>query len=170
VKAIKIRNDRYELQIYQPYLGTVGFRLEANGSKGAHGIMIPIDDFTTPEQWLLELAEKWQARDAQGRLVYLYEDFIEFDEDDTTCSITPTLPLEYCGFTGDQVKEAILKELKPDDNPMPELKKGDVVALHCCRYPEVIQVSGMVPGGVDEVITINRQQPDGSLKEIWRRK
>jgi hypothetical protein len=171
VKTIKIENNRYRFCIakydYSPWCLEIEFGIYGppRGKIYFQSVTIPKD--TTPEKWLLGLAEKGEARDAQDRSVERYCNFLKFDN---YSNHSPELPLSYYGFTWKQVKEAILKELKPDDNPMPELKKGDVVALHCCRYPEVIQVSGMVPGGVDEVITINRQQPDGSLKEIWRRK
>jgi hypothetical protein len=73
---------------------------------------------TTPKAFLLQLAETGKAKDAKGREVYLCSagcgDLLLFDY---ASNLTiPRLSLCYYGFTTDQVKQAILKELKP--NPL----------------------------------------------------
>jgi hypothetical protein len=169
VKTIKITNEKYltalgafsydsrtvvEFVVCEPPRGRIFFYL----------VTIPAD--TTPEQWLLELATIEEVVDAQGRHVSAYVDCFSFDH---YSGDSPRLYLSYYGFTWNQVKEAILKELKPDDNPMPELEEHDVLLSKGDTFPRVVAW----PEGCqkfDDFDTIHRPQPDGSLKEIWRRK
>ena len=126
-----------------------------------------LSDDVDPKEWLLELAENNSAKDVKGReTIYTDWGYIEFDNQANTEEMTPTLPLSYYGFTWQQVKEAILQELKPDGNPMPAIQPTDLLEFRHPRGSDKNLYGKIIPHDTE---AIHRPQSDGGLKEIWRK-
>jgi hypothetical protein len=134
MKNIRVKGDKADLVI-GCWDGRVKFYI-AQWIYFIDGKLVLLPNSTTPETFLLQLATEGEAKDMQGRIICLYKGFdcdeINFDKRDSNA---PRLNLSYYGFTCQQVKQAILKELKPD----PLISQEATVTINGKTYTAKLQ-------------------------------